>query len=43
MCLQVHMYDRLPSYFIYAGLVFVPLTQPYLQVRFDLAYLVNND
>lgn len=26
----VHKYDQLPSYFIYAGLVFVPLTQPYL-------------
>jgi hypothetical protein len=23
----VHKYDQLPSYFIYAGLVFVPLTQ----------------
>ncbi|KAF8058398.1 DEGP10 [Scenedesmus sp. PABB004] len=26
----VHKYDQLPSYFIYAGLVFVPLSQPYL-------------
>jgi hypothetical protein len=26
----VHKYDQLPSYYIYAGLVFVPLTQPYL-------------
>ena len=26
----VHKYDQLPSYLIYAGLVFVPLTQPYL-------------
>eukprot|EP00197_Chlamydomonas_leiostraca_P015336 CAMPEP_0202861036 /NCGR_PEP_ID=MMETSP1391-20130828/2572_1 /ASSEMBLY_ACC=CAM_ASM_000867 /TAXON_ID=1034604 /ORGANISM="Chlamydomonas leiostraca, Strain SAG 11-49" /LENGTH=647 /DNA_ID=CAMNT_0049540355 /DNA_START=61 /DNA_END=2004 /DNA_ORIENTATION=- len=26
----VHTYDRLPTYFIYAGLVFVPLSQPYL-------------
>lgn len=25
-----HQYDRPPSYFVYAGLVFVPLTQPYL-------------
>lgn len=35
-CLQleplvpVHQFDKLPSYFIFAGLVFVPLTQPYL-------------
>ncbi|ERN20201.1 protease Do-like 10, mitochondrial [Amborella trichopoda] len=26
----VHQYDKLPSYYIFAGLVFVPLTQPYL-------------
>ncbi|XP_047316118.1 protease Do-like 10, mitochondrial [Impatiens glandulifera] len=26
----VHQYDQLPSYFIFAGLVFIPLTQPYL-------------
>lgn len=26
----IHQYDKLPSYFIFAGLVFVPLTQPYL-------------
>ncbi|KAK6915798.1 PDZ domain [Dillenia turbinata] len=26
----VHQFDKLPSYFIFAGLVFVPLTQPYL-------------
>ncbi|CAM6089030.1 unnamed protein product [Calypogeia fissa] len=26
----IHQYDRLPSYFIFAGLVFTPLTQPYL-------------
>ncbi|PSR98120.1 Protease Do-like [Actinidia chinensis var. chinensis] len=26
----VHQYDKLPSYFIFAGLVFVPLSQPYL-------------
>ncbi|XP_042000740.1 protease Do-like 10, mitochondrial isoform X2 [Salvia splendens] len=26
----VHQFDQLPSYFIFAGLVFVPLTQPYL-------------
>ncbi|OWM72285.1 hypothetical protein CDL15_Pgr018170 [Punica granatum] len=26
----VHQFDRLPSYYIFAGLVFVPLTQPYL-------------
>jgi hypothetical protein len=25
-----HQYDRLPSYFVYAGLVFSPLTQPHL-------------
>lgn len=26
----VHQFDKLPSYFILAGLVFIPLTQPYL-------------
>lgn len=26
----VHQFDTLPSYFIFAGLVFIPLTQPYL-------------
>ncbi|XP_043706828.1 protease Do-like 10, mitochondrial isoform X2 [Telopea speciosissima] len=26
----VHQFDQLPSYFIFAGLVFVPLTQPFL-------------
>ncbi|KAJ7553535.1 hypothetical protein O6H91_06G102300 [Diphasiastrum complanatum] len=26
----IHQFDRLPSYYIFAGLVFVPLTQPYL-------------
>ncbi|KAK9292197.1 hypothetical protein L1049_020159 [Liquidambar formosana] len=26
----VHQFDKLPSYFIFAGLVFVPLTRPYL-------------
>ncbi|EYU39504.1 hypothetical protein ABFS82_06G199500 [Erythranthe guttata] len=26
----VHQFDKLPSYLIFAGLVFVPLTQPYL-------------
>ncbi|KAF6137499.1 hypothetical protein GIB67_031778 [Kingdonia uniflora] len=26
----VHQFDKLPSYFIFAGLVFVPLSQPYL-------------
>ncbi|MEW5297330.1 MAG: hypothetical protein WDW36_000546 [Sanguina aurantia] len=26
----VHQYDRLPSYYIFAGLVFVPLSQPFL-------------
>lgn len=26
----VHQFDMLPSYYIFAGLVFVPLTQPYL-------------
>ena len=27
----VHQYDGLPSYYVYAGLVFSPLTQPHLQ------------
>ncbi|XP_059432692.1 protease Do-like 10, mitochondrial isoform X2 [Corylus avellana] len=26
----VHQFDKLPSYYIFAGLLFVPLTQPYL-------------
>lgn len=26
----VHQFDKIPSYYIFAGLVFVPLTQPYL-------------
>nr|GMC76307.1 protease Do-like 10, mitochondrial [Ipomoea batatas] len=26
----VHQFDKLPSFFIFAGLVFIPLTQPYL-------------
>ena len=26
----VHQYDRLPTYFVFAGLVFCPLTQPHL-------------
>lgn len=26
----VQQFDKLPSYFIFAGLVFIPLTQPYL-------------
>ncbi|KAL2482112.1 Protease Do-like 10 [Forsythia ovata] len=26
----VHQFDKLPSYFIFAGFVFIPLTQPYL-------------
>ncbi|XP_010027457.2 protease Do-like 10, mitochondrial [Eucalyptus grandis] len=26
----VHQFDKLPSYYIFAGLIFVPLTQPYL-------------
>eukprot|EP00455_Lapot_gusevi_P051338 TRINITY_DN7627_c0_g1_i3.p1 TRINITY_DN7627_c0_g1~~TRINITY_DN7627_c0_g1_i3.p1 ORF type:complete len:399 (-),score=100.17 TRINITY_DN7627_c0_g1_i3:52-1248(-) len=26
----VHQYDKMPSYYIFAGLVFVPLTQPFL-------------
>ncbi|RZC47913.1 hypothetical protein C5167_040850 [Papaver somniferum] len=26
----VHQFDKLPSYVIFAGLVFIPLTQPYL-------------
>jgi len=25
-----HQYDKLPSYYIFAGFVFVPLTQPYI-------------
>ena len=27
----MHLYEELPSYFIYAGLLFVPLTVPYLR------------
>ncbi|KAG9131323.1 hypothetical protein Leryth_006161 [Lithospermum erythrorhizon] len=30
----VHQFDKLPSYFIFAGLVFVPLTQRYLEYQF---------
>ncbi|KXZ41883.1 hypothetical protein GPECTOR_252g630 [Gonium pectorale] len=30
LLVPVHCYDRLPSYYMFAGLVFVPLTQPYL-------------
>ncbi|KAJ0082449.1 hypothetical protein Patl1_11913 [Pistacia atlantica] len=26
----VHQFDKIPSYYIFAGLVFIPLTQPYL-------------
>lgn len=26
----VHQFDKLPSYYIFAGLLFIPLTQPYL-------------
>jgi hypothetical protein len=26
----VHQFDELPSYYIFAGFVFIPLTQPYL-------------
>ncbi|KAJ4810393.1 protease Do-like protein [Rhynchospora pubera] len=26
----VHQFDKLPSYYIFAGFIFVPLTQPYL-------------
>ncbi|XP_030513088.1 protease Do-like 10, mitochondrial [Rhodamnia argentea] len=26
----VHQFDKLPTYYIFAGLIFVPLTQPYL-------------
>ncbi|ONK73025.1 uncharacterized protein A4U43_C04F26320 [Asparagus officinalis] len=26
----VHQFDKVPSYYIFAGLVFIPLTQPYL-------------
>ena len=28
--MPIHQFDRLPSYYIFAGLVFTPLTQPYL-------------
>jgi hypothetical protein len=27
---RVHAYDELPSFFVFAGLVFIPLSQPYL-------------
>ncbi|KAL5580069.1 hypothetical protein UlMin_012511 [Ulmus minor] len=27
----IHQFDKLPSYYIFGGLVFVPLSQPYLQ------------
>lgn len=27
----IHQFDILPSYYIFAGLVFTPLSQPYLQ------------
>lgn len=30
LLVPVHQYDRLPSYYIFGGLVFMPLTQPYL-------------
>jgi hypothetical protein len=30
LLVPVHCYDRLPSYYMFAGVVFVPLTQPYL-------------
>ncbi|KAG2493576.1 hypothetical protein HYH03_008095 [Edaphochlamys debaryana] len=30
LLVPVHCYDRLPSYYMFAGLVFLPLTQPYL-------------
>lgn len=30
LLVPTHQYDELPRYFIYAGLVFVPLVQPYL-------------
>ena len=30
LLVPVHCYDRLPSYFMFGGLVFTPLTQPYL-------------
>jgi hypothetical protein len=26
----VHQFDKLPSYYIFAGFVFIPFTQPYL-------------
>lgn len=26
----MHQFDKIPSFYIFAGLVFVPLTQPYL-------------
>jgi hypothetical protein len=30
LLVPVHQYDLAPSYYIFAGLVFVPLTQPFL-------------
>lgn len=30
MLVPVQLYDRIPSYYMFAGLVFVPLSQPYL-------------
>ncbi|GAA0170229.1 hypothetical protein LIER_24535 [Lithospermum erythrorhizon] len=35
----VHQCDKLPSYFIFAGLVFIPLTQPYLDENFEARFL----
>jgi len=31
---RTHMFDRLPSYYIYGGLVFTPLSYPYLENEF---------
>ena len=31
LLVPVHQYDMAPTYYIFAGLVFVPLSQPYLQ------------
>ncbi|KAL6958120.1 Protease Do-like 10, mitochondrial [Sarracenia purpurea var. burkii] len=38
----VHQFDKLPSYFIFAGLVFIPLTQPYLHEYGEDWYNTSN-
>eukprot|EP00026_Physarum_polycephalum_P013236 Phypoly_transcript_13616.p2 GENE.Phypoly_transcript_13616~~Phypoly_transcript_13616.p2 ORF type:complete len:119 (+),score=22.79 Phypoly_transcript_13616:258-614(+) len=30
LLVPVHQFEKFPSYFVYAGLVFIPLVQPYL-------------